>query len=77
MAKPIYAGSYNNSGGGWKKVFVVIILIQIVLVAGYLIWSKGKKNESEDVMMPEPAVPSAEFEPGIPDLMPAPIVVHR
>ncbi|MDF7807310.1 L,D-transpeptidase family protein [Pontiellaceae bacterium B12219] len=75
MAKPIYAGSYNNRGGGrWKSVFVVIILIQIVLVGAYLIWSKGKKSDENSVAIPEPGIPEAVFEPGMPDLLPAPIL---
>jgi lipoprotein-anchoring transpeptidase ErfK/SrfK len=75
MAKPIYAGSYNTRGSGrWKSVFIVIILIQVVLVGAYLIWSKGKKNDDAEVSIPEPAIPEALFEPGMPDLLPAPIL---
>ena len=75
MAKPIYAGSYNNrKGGGWKRVFVVIIIIQIVLVGAYLIWNKGKKSDGEEVNIPEPAAPTANFEPEPLGLAPAPII---
>ncbi len=56
MAKPIYAGTYNNRGSGrWKSVFIVIILIQIVLVGVYLMYTKGKKSESESAETPAPA----------------------
>ncbi len=55
MAKPIYAGSYNNRGSGrWKSVFIVIILIQIVLVATYLMYTKGKKDDNETPEAPAP-----------------------
>jgi lipoprotein-anchoring transpeptidase ErfK/SrfK len=75
MAKPIYAGSYNNrSSGGWKKVFVVIILIQVVLVGAYLIWSKSKKADSDEMNIPEPAVPVASYEPSPLEPGPAPII---
>ena len=74
MAKPIYAGSYNNrSGGGWKRVFIVIILIQVVLVGAYLIWSKSKKADGE-VSIPEPTVLDAPMEPAPLDPFPAPII---
>ncbi|MEE9369526.1 MAG: L,D-transpeptidase family protein [Pontiella sp.] len=60
MAKPIYAGSYNNRGNGrWKTVFIVIILIQVVLVAAYLFYSKGKKTENKVPEMPAPAAPAS------------------
>ena len=73
MAKPIYAGTYNNRGGGrWKTVFVVIILIQVALVAAYLVWSKGKKADADTVDVPEPAVP-AMSDPEPLALGPAPI----
>ncbi len=73
MAKPIYAGSYNNRGGGrWKTVFVVIILIQVALVAAYLIWSRGEKADSENVDVPAPSAPEL-MEPAPLDLGPAPI----
>lgn len=55
MAKPIYAGSYTNRGGGrWKRVFIIIIIIQIVFVGIYL-W-KRKKSESA----PDPALKAQE-----------------
>lgn len=48
MAKPIYAGSYNNrKSGRWKTVFTVIILIHIILLGAYLLYTKGKKNKDE------------------------------
>ncbi len=79
MAKPIYAGSYNNRGGGrWKTVFVIIILIQLAIVAAYLIWSKGRKDEAET--LPEPPVPvlpaMQETEPEIPGLAPPIVAVE-
>ncbi|QBG46503.1 LysM peptidoglycan-binding domain-containing protein [Verrucomicrobia bacterium S94] len=74
MAKPIYAGTYNNRGGGrWKTVFVVIILIQVALVAAYMIWQKDKKTDDpETAGTPEPAVPAMmstpePLVPGIPE----------
>ncbi|MEI6892861.1 MAG: L,D-transpeptidase family protein [Pontiella sp.] len=71
MAKPIYTGSYNNrSGGGWKRVFIIIIIIQIVLVGAYLVWSKGKKSDQEAISIPEPAIPTLNFEPEPPGLAP-------
>jgi len=75
MAKPIYAGSYNNRGGGrWKTVFIIIILIQVALVAAYMIWSKGKKDDAGTADIPEPGIPSmADIEPEIPGIAP-PIV---
>ncbi|MDF7801682.1 L,D-transpeptidase family protein [Pontiellaceae bacterium B1224] len=75
MAKPIYAGSYNNrSGGGWKKVFIIIILIQVVLVGAYLVWSKGKKADDGEMDLPEPAMAEANFEPVPLELGPSPII---
>lgn len=75
MAKPIYAGSYNNSGGGrWKTVFVVIILIHIAAVAAYFIFTKGKKDDVETTGIPEPSIPTmAEPEPLVPGI-PEPIL---
>jgi len=75
MAKPIYAGSYNNNGRGrWKTVFIIIILIQVGLVAAYMIWSKGKKDDAATADIPEPGIPAmAEMEPEIPGIAP-PIV---
>ena len=59
MAKPIYAGSYNNRGNGrWKTVFTVIVLIQVVIVAVYLIYSKGKKAENNISDTPPAAAPA-------------------
>jgi lipoprotein-anchoring transpeptidase ErfK/SrfK len=59
MAKPIYAGTYNNRGSGrWRTVFIVIILIQVVLVGAYLLYSKGKKSEESTADMPPPAAPA-------------------
>jgi len=58
MAKPIYAGSYNNRRGGrWKTVFAIIIIIQVILVGAYLLYSKGKKNEPETAEISAPSVP--------------------
>ena len=74
MAKPIYAGSYNTrKGGGWKRVFIIIILIQIVAVGVYLYISKNKKNDETGGMesnttgttapaMPELAAPTAPIQ---------------
>ncbi|MBT8045624.1 MAG: L,D-transpeptidase family protein [Pontiella sp.] len=59
MAKPIYAGTYQNRGGGrWKNVFIVIILIQILIVVIYLITSRGKKAEVETPVEQTPAAPA-------------------
>ncbi|WP_372795794.1 L,D-transpeptidase family protein [Pontiella sp.] len=78
MAKPIYAGSYNNrSGGRWKTVFIIIILIQLGLVAAYLIWSKGKKDEPAAPGLPEPSAPTlSTMEPEIPGLAPPIVAVE-
>jgi len=48
MAKPIYAGSYTNRGSGrWKRVFIIIVLIQIVIVGIYLWKRKGAGSKEE------------------------------
>jgi len=75
MAKPIYAGSYNNrGGGGWKKVFVIIILIQVVLVGAYLVWSKGGKADEGQENLPESTVSMVGFEPAPLEPGPSPII---
>jgi lipoprotein-anchoring transpeptidase ErfK/SrfK len=72
MAKPIYAGSYNNRGGGrWKRVFIIIILIQIVGVGIYLFLSR---NKSTDEMPPEPAAPASGIAPPLAPAEIAPIM---
>ncbi len=59
MAKPIYAGTYQNRGAGrWKNVFIVIILIQILIVVVYLISSKGKKDEADTTPENTPVAPA-------------------
>jgi lipoprotein-anchoring transpeptidase ErfK/SrfK len=56
MAKPIYAGSYNNrKSGGWKRVFIIIIIVQIIGVGIYLFLSRDKKEESASLDIPSPA----------------------
>jgi lipoprotein-anchoring transpeptidase ErfK/SrfK len=65
MAKPIYAGSYNNRrGSGWKRVFIIIVLIQIIAVGIYLYWARNNKAEEDAT---ETSVP-AMYEPGQPEL---------
>lgn len=58
MAKPIYAGSYNNRrGGGWKRVFIIVVLIQIIGVGVYLYLSKHRVSEETAGPEPAPALP--------------------
>ena len=46
MAKPIYAGTYPSRGRGrWRRVFVIILLLQIVAV-GIFFYLKKDKNET-------------------------------
>ena len=72
MAKPIYAGSYNTRRGGrWKTVFIVIVIIQIVLVAAFLLYSKGKKTDGTE---PAPPVAVDTTEPTIAEPIPAPVI---
>ena len=67
MAKPIYAGSYTNRGSGrWKRVFIIIVLIQIVIVGIYL-WKRKASGPNEESASPPPvASASASGEPAIP-----------
>ncbi|MCF7818143.1 MAG: L,D-transpeptidase family protein [Kiritimatiellales bacterium] len=56
MAKPIYAGSYQNRGRNrGKVVFIVIVLAQLAAVGAYLYFKSDKKADSET---PETAPPS-------------------
>ncbi len=67
MAKPIYAGTYpNRSRGRWKRVFIIIVLIQMAAIAIYLI---TKKDDSEAEA--QPSAPGIDA-PAAPDIgMPA------
>ena len=81
MAKPIYAGSYNNRGNGrWKRVFVVIVLIHLIGAGIYFAYTKVQKNdETTSDPLPPTALSPAPGEPAPPaqlDLAPsAPITV--
>ncbi len=79
MAKPIYAGSYNTRGRGrWKKVFIIVILLQIALVGVYLYMHKDRKEEVAPERPASPsgsassdlALPTAPNEPAAPVLEP-------
>ncbi len=60
MAKPIYAGSYTNRGRGrWKRVFIIVILLQIAIVAAFLIMKKDKGDQQGPDELPSPAAPAA------------------
>ncbi len=81
MAKPIYANSYSNRGGGrWKRVFVVIVLLHIVALGVYFYLTKGKKDEKTAAPLPAPAPAAGLPAAGLPapapsaslDLAPAP-----
>lgn len=46
MAKPIYAGSYPTRGRGrWKRVFIVVVLLQIAIV-GILLYLKNDQGDT-------------------------------
>ena len=58
MAKPIYAGSYSSRGSGkWKRVFVIIILVQIALVGIYLFMKKGDREETAEEKSSQTSAP--------------------
>ncbi len=61
MAKPIYAGSYNNRDRGRGKIiFTIIILLQLVGVGAYLYFKSDKPagEELEAVPAPESLAPT-------------------
>ncbi len=73
MAKPIYAGSYQNRGRGrWKTVFIIIVLVHLAGLGVYLILSKDKTTELEaeaaapEMHTPAEIAPIAPLEPVIP-----------
>ncbi|MBN2685968.1 MAG: L,D-transpeptidase family protein [Pontiellaceae bacterium] len=46
MAKPIYAGTYpSQKRGRFKRVFITVLLLQIVVVAGIFLYLKRGKTE--------------------------------
>ena len=65
MAKPIYAGSYQNRGRNrGKVVFIVVIVVQLIAVGAYLYLKKDKEpgvGEAEvpASLAPTPAAPVA------------------
>jgi lipoprotein-anchoring transpeptidase ErfK/SrfK len=68
MAKPIYAGSYQNRGRGrWKRVFIVIVLVHVAGVGVYLAISKDKAPDQEHApeaaSLAAPAPAPAELAP--------------
>ncbi len=70
MAKSIYANSYssNRKGGRWKRVFIIIVLLQIAIVGVILYLKKDKNAETEPTSAPainapapaDMALPTAE-----------------
>lgn len=74
MAKPIYAGTYSNRGTGrWKRVFIIIVLLQIALVGIYLIMKKDK-DELPEPETPAPAETLSPAELALPSApLPAPL----
>ena len=64
MAKPIYAGTYQNRGRSRvKTVFAVIVLLHIAGIGGYLLFSKEKSTEADhaanEIPAPAALAPSA------------------
>jgi hypothetical protein len=69
MAKPIYAGTYQNRGRGrWRTVFIVVIIVHIIALVVYFKVTKGDEAEPQtpaptaDLPAPAPA-PTAPLEP--------------
>jgi len=59
MAKPIYAGSYNNRGRGrGKMIFTIIVLIQLLAVGAYLYFKSDKPADDEHGATPVPENPA-------------------
>lgn len=70
MAKPIYAGTYQNRGRSrWKTVFIIIVLIHIAGFGIYKYLSKDKAEEPENTDINLPA--ASTLAPATPGLMPA------
>ena len=74
MAKPIYAGSYPNRGRGrWKKVFIIVILLQVALVGAYLYMQQSREENPDDQTTPGTplagqegrGLPIAPLDPGV------------
>lgn len=54
MAKPIYAGKYpSQKRGRFKRVFIIVLLLQVVVVAGILIYLKREKPEDQKQDQPD------------------------
>lgn len=55
MAKPIYAGTYpSQKRGRFKRVFIIVLLLQIVVVAGIFLYLKrDKTTDTEKTTAPK------------------------
>lgn len=55
MAKPIYAGIYpSQKRGRFKRVFITVLLLQIVVVAGILFYVKRDKSKDTETKPNKP-----------------------
>ncbi|VGO14142.1 Putative L,D-transpeptidase YkuD [Pontiella desulfatans] len=79
MAKPIYAGTYTNRGGGrFKRVFITIVVLHLIVIGGIVGYNKFKGKDVEpDAHMaaPPPAPLAGAAAPAMPTpALPAPIM---
>jgi len=73
MAKPIYAGSYNNRGRGrGKMIFAIIVLLQLLGVGAYLYFKSDPSSPEENVSTPAPGKIAPAPSSISPAIMPAP-----
>ncbi len=78
MAKPIYAGSYNNRGRGrGKMIFTIIVLLQLLGVGAYLYYKSDNPKEdtskaasAPDSLAPAPASMALATMPAVPTYTP-------